>query len=113
MRSLFTLASVFWALTSLGCASPTPTEVFEGRARGQWLLQFVVEAEAGSVYVDDHATWDTPSFRNGSCLEIDLYQVAAGAEEMFPASSEGDRCDTRPTATDPSRPYRLITRDPA
>jgi hypothetical protein len=53
----------------------------------------------------------SPSFRNGSCLEKDLYQVAEGAEEMFPAAQEGDRCVTRPTASEPSLAYKLISRD--
>ena len=52
-----------------------------------------------------------PSFRNGSCLEKDLYQVADGAEELFPAAQEGDRCVTRPTTSEPALPYKLISRE--
>lgn len=46
-----------------------------------------------------------PSFRDGSCVEKDIYQVAKGARVMLPAAGSDDRCVTRPTAVNPELPY--------
>lgn len=52
-----------------------------------------------------------PQFRDGSCLEKDIYQVAAGADEMFPAAGIESRCASRPTAIERSQIYKRQARD--
>ena len=50
----------------------------------------------------------SPAFRNGSCRELDIYQVAKDAREMFPAAGDDDRCVTRPSSVNPALPYKRL-----